>query len=68
MTYLKPYFANLLKGKTVHFVVDCIVKLDVTGEIIGYEMQGSEIVFHVKVGNKVVKVGENTNKLQFEVI
>jgi hypothetical protein len=49
-------------------VVDCIVKLDVTGEIIGYEMQGSEIVFHVKVGDKVVKVGENTNKLQFEVI
>lgn len=63
----KEFVAQGLTGRTVRFICDCIIRLDVTGVVTGYEMNGSEIVYIVDTGDRRVKIGENTPKLEVEV-
>ena len=63
----KEFVAQGLTGHTVRFIFDCIIRLDVTGVVTGYEMNGSEIVYIVDTGDRRVKIGENTPKLEVEV-
>lgn len=63
----KEFVAQHLTGHTVRFICDCIIRLDVTGVVTGYEMNGSEIVYIVDTGDRRVKIGENTPKLEVEV-
>ena len=63
----KEFVAQHLTRHTVHFICDCIIRLDITGVVTGYEMNGSEIVYIVDAGDRRVKIGENTPKLEVEV-
>lgn len=63
----KEFVTQHLIGHTVHFICDCIIRLDITGVVTGYEMNGSEIVYIVDTGDRRVKIGENTPKLEVEV-
>ena len=63
----KEFVAQHLTAHTVRFICDCIIRLDVTGVVTGYEMNGSEIVYIVDTGDRRVKIGENTPKLEVEV-
>lgn len=58
---LKKYIASKLLGLTLRFKCDCIIPFDVTGKVVDYSIsEGSkEIVFHVDVGGKIIKIGEN---------
>lgn len=55
----KEYIAKQLIGKKLHFVCDCIMRVDVTGIIVGYEICQNEILFWVDVRGKIIKIGEN---------
>lgn len=63
----KEFVAQHLIGYTVRFICDCIIRLDITGVVTGYEMSGSEIVYIVDTGDRRVKIGENTPKLEVEI-
>lgn len=64
----KDYIRSLFIGKTVRFTSDCIVKVDITGTVIGVEQSGQELIYLVNTGNRIVRIGENTNKLMIEFI
>lgn len=64
----KDYISSIFIGKKVRFISDCIIKLDITGTIIGTEKSGSELIYLVNTGNRIVKVGENTSKLVIEFL
>lgn len=64
----KDYIRSLFIGKKVRFTSECIVKIDVTGTIIGIDHNGSELVFLVNTGSRIIKVGENTSKLNVEFL
>lgn len=64
----KDYIKSLFIGKKVRFTSDCIVKLDLTGTIVGVDHSGSELIYLVNTGNRIVKVGENTSKLMVEFL
>ena len=68
MMNYKDYIANILLGKKVRIVCDCIIKLDVCGTISYYEVRDGEIIYYINTGDRVVKIGENTPKLQIEDI
>ena len=63
----KEFVAQHLTGHTARFICDCIIRLDITGVVTGYEMNGSEIVYIVDTGDRRVKIGENTPKLEVEI-
>lgn len=67
MDSFKKYIAEQLVGKTLHFKCDCLIPLDHTGTIIGYEISGNEILFVVNAGGKIIKIGENHPNLQVEL-
>ena len=68
MVSYKEYIANQLLNKKVRFVCDCIIRLDITGIVSGYELSGNEIVYIIDTKNKQVKIGENTPKLKIQMI
>lgn len=70
MTKIYDYMASLLVGNTYHFVCDCIIPLDVTGQVVDYTVLASshEIVFSVSVSGKIIKIGSNHPNLTIESI
>lgn len=71
MTAYKKYIASQLEGKRVRFVCDCVIRIDITGEVVGHELsQHGEIVYKVFVpeSNRTVKIGENTHGLAIEIL
>lgn len=68
MILYKDYIKSQLLNKRVRFVSDCIVKIDVTGTVIDTENSGSEIIYIVNTGDRIVKIGENTSKLSIEIL
>ena len=68
MILYKDYIKSQLLNKRVRFVSDCIVKIDVTGTVIGVDHSGSELIFLVNTGERIVKIGENTSKLKIEFV
>lgn len=64
----KDYIRSLFIGKKVRFTSDCIVKIDISGTVVGIDHAGSELVFLVNTGDHIVKVGENTSKLTVEFL
>ena len=68
MILYKDYIKSQLLNKRVRFVSDCIVKIDITGIVVGVDHVGSELIFLVNTGERVVKIGENTSKLKIEFV
>lgn len=67
MIVYKDFIANQLKGKTVRFICDCIIKMDIKGLVADYEITNNEIIYIVDTGDKILKIGENTPKLKIEL-
>lgn len=68
MVSYKDFIKSQFIGKKVRFLSDCIVKIDVEGIVIGTEQSGSEILYLVDTGKRIVKIGENTSKLKIEFL
>lgn len=64
----KDYIRSQFLGKKVRFTSDCIVKLDVTGTVVGVDHSGSELIYLVNTGTRIIKIGENTSKLTVEFL
>lgn len=64
----KDFIKKQFIGRTVRFTSDCIVRLDITGTVVDTEHSGSEIIYIVDVGGRLMKIGENTSKLCIEFI
>lgn len=59
MTEFKKYIASQIIGKKLRFRCDCIMKMDIVGVVVDYELISNEIVFSVDVNSKIIKIGEN---------
>ena len=64
----KDYIQSLFIDRRVRFTSDCIVELDITGTVVGVEHSGSELIYLVNTGARIVKIGENTSKLTVEFL
>ena len=64
----KSWLKKQFMGRTVRFSSDCIAKLDVTGTVVDTEQSGSEIIYIIHSGDRVIKIGENTPKLCIEFV
>lgn len=63
----KHVVGSLFKGKRIHAVCDCIIKLDVTGVVESFYVDSGEIIYLLNTGEKVIKLGENTPGLKIEI-
>ena len=59
MEGFKNYIAKQIIGKRLRFKCDCIMKLDVAGIVVDYEIKDNELVFLVDVNGKIISIGEN---------
>ena len=64
----KDYIRSIFIGKKVRFTADCVVKLDISGVVVGTEHSGSELIYLVNTGSRIIKIGENTSKLSVEFL
>lgn len=64
----KDYIIKQFKGRKVRFLSDCIVRLDIIGTVVDVENNGSEIIYIVDSGDKLLKIGENTPKLMIDFV
>lgn len=55
----KEYIAKQLIGKRLHFICECMMRIDVRGVVVDYEISHNEILFLVDVNGKIIKIGEN---------
>lgn len=65
---IKDYIAKQLLHHRYHFKCSCIVPLDFEGEIVNYEINNNEIIFHVTNKDKLIKLGMNHPNLIIERI
>jgi hypothetical protein len=68
MVNYKQWIANQLRGKKVRFKCDCLVQMDITGTVVDADASKSEIVYTISTDGRFVKIGENTPKLQIEIL
>ena len=68
MVKYKEWIADQLRGKKVRFKCDCLVQMDITGTVVEADTSKNEIVYTVNAGGRFVKIGENTPKLQIEIL
>lgn len=69
MIPIKRYIANQFIGKTFHFKCDCVIPIDVVGEVKDAETIGSEIILLVNTGShKLLHIGLNTTSLVVEEV
>ena len=61
---IKDYIANSILGKSFRFKCDCIIKMDIIGKIVDYEIVNNEILFIVNSSGKIIKIGENHPNLE----
>lgn len=66
MTPIKDHIARQFINNRYHFKCDCIIPLDITGIVTGYEVVGNEIVLLVNSNNKTLHIGLNTSSLHIE--
>lgn len=65
---IKTYLANSIKGKKVHFRCDCVLGIDVIGDVIDWEMYQNEIIWTIKIEDKTIKIGENHPNMNMEIL
>jgi hypothetical protein len=68
MQAFKTYIAQNLIGHYLHFKCDCLMKIDIEGKVVDYEMVNNEIVFIIDVGGRLIKLGENHPNLTVNAI
>lgn len=66
MIPIKEYIAKLFIGKTFHFKCDCVIAIDVTGEVKDANTIGNEIVLLVDNGERLIHIGLNSSSLVIE--
>lgn len=66
MIDFKQYIADKLIGEVLRFKCDCLIPIDIVGEILNYEIKNNEIIFTISANNKLYKFGENHPNLKIE--
>lgn len=68
MVNYKEWVASQLKGKKVRMKCDCLIQMDIIGVVVDADTTHNEIIYTVNTDGRYVKVGENTPKLQIEIL
>lgn len=66
MIPIKEYIAKLFIGKKYHFKCDCVIPIDVVGEVKDANTIGNEIVLLVDNGERLIHIGLNSSSLVIE--
>lgn len=67
MISLKLYVAESLIGKHIHFKCDCVMDIDIVGEVRGWSIYNDEILWDVYTDSgKYIKIGENHPNMMIE--
>lgn len=69
MTPIKSYMADCLVGKKLHFRCDCLLNIDLIGEVKGWSLSHGEIIWDVYTSNgKIIRIGENHPNMEIEEV
>lgn len=69
MTPIKSYIGQSLRGRHVHFKCNCIMNIDITGIVSGWEIVDNEVIWSVVTDNgKTIKIGENHPNMNIEIL
>jgi hypothetical protein len=68
MKTIQEYIGSMMFGHTYHFMCDCVMHLDVTGTVVDWSISGQEVILHVDVDQKIVKIGLNHPHLTIEEV
>ncbi len=68
MQNFKDYMGKHFKGKRLHLTCDCLFPIDIKGSCVDYSISSNELILHMDVDGKIVKIGENHPKLKIEVL
>lgn len=69
MTPIKTYIADSLVGKRFHFKCDCLMGIDVTGVVKGWNVYQGEIIWDVYTDSgKFIRIGMNHPNMEVEKI
>ena len=60
--------AQQMVGKTMHFKCDCILALDVTGQVVDFEITKDETIFTISTNGKLIKIGTNHPNMEVELV
>ena len=68
MENFKDFVAKKMIGEKLRFKCNCLLQFDINGEIIDYTIDRDEIIYTVKVDDKITKIGENHPNMEVEPI
>lgn len=68
MIPIKQYIASQFLGNTYHFKCDCLLALDIEGEVVDWSESGGEIILYVMYDGKSLPIGLNHPNLKIERI
>ena len=66
MVPVYEYIGQQFVGHTYHFKCDCLLSLDVIGEVVDWSVINNELLLHVQVDKKIAKIGLNHPNLTIE--
>lgn len=66
----KDYIGQQFLNKRVRVWCDCIVKFDIKGTVLKYEVVSNEVIYTISIegSKKTARVGENTPNLNIELL
>ena len=68
MININDYIGKHFVGKKIHFVCDCVINMDITGECITYNVKNNEIILIVKTEKHLIPIGLNTPNLKINIL
>jgi hypothetical protein len=68
MIGVKQFIGQQFLNKKIHIKCDCIVPFDGTGLVVDYSIASNEVVLHIDINGKIIKIGENHPNLKFEFV
>lgn len=66
MIPIKQYIADQFLGNTYHFKCDCLLALDIEGEVVDWSESSGEIILYIMYNGKSVPIGLNHPNLKIE--
>lgn len=68
MIPIKQYIAEQFLGNTYRFKCDCLLSLDIEGEVVDWSESGGEIILYVMYNGKSIPISLNHPNLKIERI
>lgn len=66
MIEFKQYIGEKLIGEKLRFKCNCLLPIDIIGEVVDFELNNNEIIWVISSNGKIYKFGENHPNMYIE--